>query len=48
MYEVDFGMGKPTWVCSPSRPFKNVVVMISTKDGEIGRASCRERVSSPV
>ncbi|KAM4107548.1 hypothetical protein ACB094_04G154200 [Castanea mollissima] len=34
VYEVDFGMGKPTWVCSPSRPYKNVVVMMSTKDGD--------------
>jgi shikimate O-hydroxycinnamoyltransferase len=34
VYEVDFGMGKPTWVCSPNRPCKNVVVMMSTKDGD--------------
>jgi shikimate O-hydroxycinnamoyltransferase len=33
-YEVDFGMGKPTWVCSPSIPCKNVVVIMSTKDGD--------------
>jgi shikimate O-hydroxycinnamoyltransferase len=33
-YEVDFGMGKPTWVCCPSIPCKNVVVMMSTKDGD--------------
>ncbi|KAM3709313.1 hypothetical protein ACB098_02G164000 [Castanea mollissima] len=33
VYEIDFGMGKPTWVCSPSRPYKNVVVMMSSKDG---------------
>ncbi|KAE8123965.1 hypothetical protein FH972_018878 [Carpinus fangiana] len=26
--------GKPTWVCSPSRPWKNAVVMMSTKDGD--------------
>jgi shikimate O-hydroxycinnamoyltransferase len=32
--EADFGWGKPTWVCSPSRPWKNVVVMMSTKDGD--------------
>jgi shikimate O-hydroxycinnamoyltransferase len=34
VYEADFGWGKPTWVCSPSRPCKNVVVMMSTKDGD--------------
>ncbi|XP_059443850.1 stemmadenine O-acetyltransferase-like [Corylus avellana] len=34
VYEADFGWGKPTWVCSPSRPSKNVVVMMSTKDGD--------------
>ncbi|KAK7820022.1 stemmadenine O-acetyltransferase [Quercus suber] len=33
VYEIDFGMGKPTWVCSPNRPYKNVVVMMSSKDG---------------
>ncbi|XP_030970313.1 stemmadenine O-acetyltransferase-like [Quercus lobata] len=34
VYEVDFGMGKPTWVCCPGIPIKNEVVMISTKDGD--------------
>jgi shikimate O-hydroxycinnamoyltransferase len=33
-YDVDFGMGKPIWVCCPSIPCKNVVVMMSTKDGD--------------
>ncbi|KAB1217306.1 Vinorine synthase [Morella rubra] len=33
LYEADFGWGKPTWVCCPSLPIKNVVVMTSTKDG---------------
>ncbi|KAK7847865.1 vinorine synthase [Quercus suber] len=33
VYEIDFGMGKPTWVGSPNRPYKNVVVMMSSKDG---------------
>jgi shikimate O-hydroxycinnamoyltransferase len=33
LYEADFGSGKPTWVCSPSMPFKNLVVFISTRDG---------------
>ncbi|XP_040996260.1 stemmadenine O-acetyltransferase-like [Juglans microcarpa x Juglans regia] len=31
-YDVDFGWGKPTWVCCPSMPFKNLIVMMSTKD----------------
>nr|POE46507.1 vinorine synthase [Quercus suber] len=34
VYEVDFGMGKPTWVCCRGIPIKNEVVMISTKDGD--------------
>ncbi|KAB1223736.1 Vinorine synthase [Morella rubra] len=34
VYEVDFGWGKPTWVCSPGRPYKNVVVLMSTRDGD--------------
>ncbi|XP_022135273.1 vinorine synthase-like [Momordica charantia] len=34
VYEADFGWGKPTWVCSPSRPFKNVVVLMTTRDGD--------------
>jgi shikimate O-hydroxycinnamoyltransferase len=33
LYEADFGSGKPTWVCSPSMPFKNLVVLMSTRDG---------------
>ncbi|XP_059644521.1 stemmadenine O-acetyltransferase-like [Cornus florida] len=33
VYEVDFGWGKPNWVCSPYRPFKNVVILMSTRDG---------------
>ncbi|KAF5469296.1 hypothetical protein F2P56_013380 [Juglans regia] len=33
-YDVDFGWGKPTWVCCPSVPFKNAIVMMSTKDGQ--------------
>ncbi|KAG7944977.1 hypothetical protein I3843_15G130300 [Carya illinoinensis] len=31
-YDIDFGWGEPTWVCCPSMPFKNVIVMMSTKD----------------
>lgn len=34
VYEADFGWGKPTWVCSPSRPFQNVVVLMDTSDGD--------------
>ena len=33
LYEADFGWGKPTWVCCPSMPFKNLVVLTSTRDG---------------
>jgi hypothetical protein len=33
LYEADFGFGEPTWVCSPSMPFKNLVVLMSTRDG---------------
>ena len=34
MYEVDYGWGKPVWVCTTSRPFKNVVILMSTRDGD--------------
>ncbi|KAE8652385.1 stemmadenine O-acetyltransferase [Cucumis sativus] len=34
VYEADFGWGKPTWVCSPSRPFRNSVVLMDTSDGD--------------
>lgn len=34
IYEADFGWGNPTWVCSPSRPFRNVVVLMDTFDGD--------------
>ncbi|KAK4589123.1 hypothetical protein RGQ29_019921 [Quercus rubra] len=34
VYEVDFGMGKPSWVCCPGICCKNAVVMMSTKDGD--------------
>ncbi|XP_022927112.1 vinorine synthase-like [Cucurbita moschata] len=34
IYEADFGWGKPTWVCSPSRPFRNVVVLMDASDGD--------------
>ncbi|CAK9330271.1 unnamed protein product [Citrullus colocynthis] len=34
VYEADFGWGKPSWVCSPSRPFRNAVVLMNTSDGD--------------
>lgn len=34
LYESDFGWGKPVWVCSPGRPYKNVVLFVNTSDGE--------------
>ncbi|WRX17772.1 hypothetical protein QQP08_010259 [Theobroma cacao] len=34
VYEVDFGWGKPAWACSPSRPYKNLVILMSDKGGE--------------
>ncbi|XP_022135580.1 vinorine synthase-like [Momordica charantia] len=33
VYEADFGWGKPSWVCSPSRPFRNAVVLMDASDG---------------
>ncbi|OMO93569.1 Transferase [Corchorus olitorius] len=34
VYEVDFGWGKPSWACSPSRPYKNLVILMSNKEGD--------------
>jgi len=34
IYEVNFGWGKPTWVCTVSIPFKNLVMLMSTRCGE--------------
>ncbi|KAG2711435.1 hypothetical protein I3760_04G076900 [Carya illinoinensis] len=34
VYDIDFGWGKPTWVACPIRPFKNVILMMSSRDGE--------------
>ncbi|KAL8474625.1 hypothetical protein ACS0TY_031178 [Phlomoides rotata] len=34
MYEIDFGWGKPVWVCTTTLPFKNVVVLMSTPCGD--------------
>ncbi|XP_059644671.1 stemmadenine O-acetyltransferase-like [Cornus florida] len=34
VYEVDYGWGKPVWVCTTTLPFKNVVILMSTSCGE--------------
>ncbi|KAG6413172.1 hypothetical protein SASPL_125876 [Salvia splendens] len=34
VYEVDFGWGKPVWVCTTTLPFKNLVILMSTPCGE--------------
>ncbi|KAL3839415.1 hypothetical protein ACJIZ3_024006 [Penstemon smallii] len=34
VYDVDFGLGKPIWVCPTTLPFKNLVILISTPCGE--------------
>ncbi|CDP16450.1 unnamed protein product [Coffea canephora] len=34
VYEVDYGWGKPTWVCTTTFPFKNLVVLMTTSCGE--------------
>ncbi|KAK4480874.1 hypothetical protein RD792_011726 [Penstemon davidsonii] len=34
VYDVDFGWGKPVWVCPTTLPFKNLVILISTPCGE--------------
>jgi shikimate O-hydroxycinnamoyltransferase len=31
-YKADFGWGQPTWVCCPNMPFKNFVVLMSSRD----------------
>ncbi|KAK4487154.1 hypothetical protein RD792_006469 [Penstemon davidsonii] len=33
-YEVDYGWGKPLWVCTTPIPLKNLVVFISTPSGD--------------
>ncbi|KAL5578200.1 hypothetical protein UlMin_019899 [Ulmus minor] len=33
-YEVNFGWGKPIWVCMATVPAKNLVFLIDTKDGD--------------
>ncbi|KAI5664849.1 hypothetical protein M9H77_24172 [Catharanthus roseus] len=34
VYEVDYGWGKPVWVCTTTLPFKNVVILMSTRNGD--------------
>ncbi|XP_030468433.1 stemmadenine O-acetyltransferase-like [Syzygium oleosum] len=33
-YEVDFGWGRPGWVCTTSVPMKNVVILMGTRCGD--------------
>ncbi|KAK2978486.1 hypothetical protein RJ640_003240 [Escallonia rubra] len=34
LYDADFGWGKPAWVSIASWPYKNVVVLMDTKEGD--------------
>ncbi|XP_035550998.1 vinorine synthase-like [Juglans regia] len=34
VYDIDFGWGKPTWVACPTRPYKNVILIMRSRDGE--------------
>lgn len=34
VYEVDFGWGKPAWVCTTTFPYENMIIFLSTKCGE--------------
>nr|GMD30147.1 vinorine synthase-like [Ipomoea batatas] len=34
IYEVDFGWGKPVWACTTTFPYKNFIVLMSTKCGD--------------
>ncbi|KAK6156878.1 hypothetical protein DH2020_011126 [Rehmannia glutinosa] len=34
VYDMDYGWGKPVWVCPTSCPEKNVVFLMGTKDGD--------------
>ncbi|OIT30081.1 PREDICTED: vinorine synthase-like [Nicotiana attenuata] len=34
VYEVDFGWGKPVWVCTTTFPYQNTVIFVGTKCGE--------------
>ncbi|KAL4638759.1 hypothetical protein ACB092_03G169400 [Castanea dentata] len=33
-YDIDFGFGKPIWVCTTNVPIKNIVVLMSTRSGD--------------
>lgn len=33
-YNIDFGFGKPIWVCTTNVPIKNIVVLMSTRAGD--------------
>ncbi|KAK3437723.1 hypothetical protein EUGRSUZ_C02397 [Eucalyptus grandis] len=33
-YEVDFGWGRPAWVCTTSVPIKNLVILMGTRCGD--------------
>ncbi|TQD69829.1 hypothetical protein C1H46_044638 [Malus baccata] len=32
LYDMDFGWGRPTWVAVPPLPFKNLIVLVDTKE----------------
>ncbi|XP_031091468.1 stemmadenine O-acetyltransferase-like [Ipomoea triloba] len=34
IYEVDFGWGRPVWACTTTFPYKNVIILMSTKSGD--------------
>ncbi|PIN01255.1 Vinorine synthase [Handroanthus impetiginosus] len=34
IYEVDFGWGKPVWVCTTTVPFKNSVILMNNRSGD--------------
>ncbi|XP_060177804.1 stemmadenine O-acetyltransferase-like [Lycium barbarum] len=34
VYEVDFGWGKPIWVCTTTFPYENMFIFVNTKCGE--------------
>ncbi|MED6223919.1 hypothetical protein PIB30_078834, partial [Stylosanthes scabra] len=33
-YEVDFGWGKPSWVCTIGVPIENAIILMATRDGD--------------
>ncbi|XP_038905756.1 BAHD acyltransferase BIA1-like [Benincasa hispida] len=34
VYDVDFGWGKPVWITVPEFPWKNMILLMDSKDGE--------------